>query len=77
MASTLTVKNRLFTGLDLRKILHRAERGPPKESESGFRKKNFRPEKSKIGQNSKNFIFDSRPFYCTFVHISNQLTIFK
>ena len=55
MNSTLTVKNRVFTGSDLRKKLHRAARGSPKDSESGFGKKNFRPENRKMAKNS-NFL---------------------
>ena len=59
MTSTLTVKNRVFTGSDLRKKLHRAARGSPKDSESGFRKKNFDPKIEKwpkIRFSKKNFL---------------------
>ena len=49
------MKNRVFTGSDLRKKLHRAARGSPKDSESGFRKKIFRAKNPKMAKNS-NFL---------------------
>ena len=62
------MKNRVFTGSDLRKKLHRAARGSPKDSESGFRKKNS-SQKSKNGQKFKFVKQIFYHYYCTCVRL--------